>query len=88
MPPARRRAGAVPPARPLPAVSLSAELPGASVLAVPLQSAEGVAGLLGGLPPEADGVDLAALLSRESAKGGAGELVTVPVAAEVLRMQS
>jgi leucyl aminopeptidase len=37
--------------------------------------------LLGQLPSEADAVDLPALLGRESAKGGAGELVPVPLAA-------
>ena len=83
MPPARRRRpGAVRfPARPLPAVQLSAELPDAVVVAVPLRAGDGSAVLLGALPAQVDGVDVDALLGRESAKGGAGELVTVPVLA-------
>jgi leucyl aminopeptidase len=62
-------------------VSLSAELPDAAVLALPLRAGDGTAVLLGQLPSEADAVDVAALLGRESAKGGAGELVPVPLAA-------
>ncbi len=64
----------------LPSVALAADLPQAAVLAVPTQPAEGGARLAGvvevGGP---DAFDVEGLLSRESAKGEAGELVAVPL---------
>jgi hypothetical protein len=60
-------------------VRLSAGLPDTVVVAVPVRGGNGAAVLVGQLPPEAEGVDVAELLDRESAKGSAGELVAVPV---------
>ena len=75
--PAARAAGL--PAVPLPRVVLAADLPQTAVLAVPTQPADGGARLVGGCPVELADLDLGALLSRESAKGAAGEIVAVPV---------
>ena len=80
MPPARRRAAAARfPAIALPAVGLADDLPAAAVVAVPTRTADGAVALAGSLPAAASAVDVEALLARESAKGGAGELVAVPV---------
>ncbi|CAN5258308.1 hypothetical protein BH24ACT10_BH24ACT10_04880 [soil metagenome] len=81
MPPARRRAaGARFPAIALPAVGLAADLPAAcAAVAVPVRTVDGAVAPAGVLPGAAAAVDLEALLERESAKGGAGELVAVPV---------
>ena len=73
MPPARRTRF---PAVALPQVGLAAGVPEAAVVAVPTRSAEGTAELAGEPP-----VDTAGLLEREAAKGGAGELISVPVTA-------
>ena len=73
MPPVREL-----PAAPLPTLVLRPSLPVAAVLAVPTAPEGESARLLGALPDEVD-VELAPLLVREGAKGGAGELVGVPV---------
>ena len=73
MPPARSTRF---PAVALPQVGLAADVPEAAVVAVPTTAVHGAA-RLAGEPP----VDTAGLLERESAKGGAGELVSVPVTA-------
>ena len=85
MPPARRRAAAARfPEIALPAVGLAADLPAAAVVAVPTRTADSGVVLAGSLPAAASAVDVQALLERESAEGGAGELVAVPVEARVL----
>ena len=67
------------PAVALPELVLADRLPAAAVVAVPTVPEGESARLAGQLPVE---LDVAALLSRESAKGGAGEVVGVPVTAE------
>ena len=79
MPPASRRA--VPLQAPLPALVLADQRPAAPVLAVPT-AAEGEAARLVGVALVVAGLDLPALLARESAKGTPGEVVAVPVTAE------
>ncbi len=71
MPPARRTARF--PAVPLPTVALAAELPEAETTALPTVSDDGSARL-----PGAPVDDLSDVLSREKAKGTAGELVALP----------
>ena len=78
MPPARDRGGAVEPAAPLPALVLADDLPDTVVLAVPT-APEGESARLVGAVPDGLGVDPAAVLVRESAKGKAGEVVGLPV---------
>ena len=79
MPPGRRRTSAPGfPAIPLPALALAQEPAAAAVLAVMTAPLEEGAALVGELPAELE-IDAAALLARESSKGGAGELVAVPV---------
>ena len=73
MPPARRTRF---PAVALPQVGLAAGVPEAAVVAVPTRSVDGAAELAGETP-----VDTTGLLERETAKGGAGELISVPVTA-------
>ncbi len=80
MPPALR-GSAAPLSAPLPALVLADQRPVAPVLAVPT-AAEGEAARLVGPAPDLPGVDLPALLARESAKGSPGEVVAVPVTAE------
>jgi leucyl aminopeptidase len=63
---------------PLPSVVLAADPPPAVVLAVPTQPSDGGARLIGDCPPEL-AVDVDVLLSREAAKGEAGEIIAVPV---------
>ena len=63
---------------PLPALVLADQRPAAAVLAVPT-APEGESARLVGPAPEVPGVDLPALLARESAKGSAGELVALPI---------
>nr|MDQ3611995.1 leucyl aminopeptidase [Actinomycetota bacterium] len=63
---------------PLPSVVLAADPPPAAVLAVPTQPSDGGARLIGDGPPEL-AVDVDVLLSREAAKGEAGEIIAVPV---------
>ena len=69
------------PTAPLPALVLADELPDTAVLALPTAADGEVVRVLGALP---DGlpVDAAALLVRESVKGSAGEIVSVPVTAQ------
>ena len=62
----------------LPSVRLATALPDAVVVALATAAVDGVATLLGELVVLPD-TDVTALLARESAKGGAGELVAVPV---------
>ena len=82
MPPAARRGSAATlPAVALPALSLADAPPDAAVLAVPTAPDGEGARLLGALP-EHVAVDASALLTQESAKGAAGELVAVPVTAD------
>ena len=69
------------PAVPLPELVLADQLPAAAVVAVPT-APEGESARLVGQLPDGLGVDAAALLARETAKGGAGEVVGVPVTAE------
>jgi len=63
---------------PLPSVVLAADPPPAVVLAVPTQPSDGGVRLIGDCPPEL-AVDVDVLLSREAAKGEAGEIIAVPV---------
>jgi leucyl aminopeptidase len=63
----------------LPALVLADQPPAAAVVAVPTAPEGESARLLGELP---GGLDGAALLTRETAKGSAGEVVGVPVTAE------
>jgi leucyl aminopeptidase len=85
MPPARRRAAAARfPAVALPQVVLAEGLPEAAAVALPTAPADGDAGAGGGvrlLGAAPGGVDAEAVLARESAKGGAGEVVAAPVTA-------
>ena len=69
------------PAGALPELVLADELPTAAVVAVPTVPDGETARLAGDLPGGLD-VDVAALLARESAKGGPGEVVGLPVTAE------
>ena len=69
------------PAVPLPELVLADQLPAAAVVAVPT-APEGESARLAGQLPEGLGVDAAALLARETAKGGPGEVVGVPVTVE------
>ncbi|MBW3647793.1 MAG: leucyl aminopeptidase, partial [Actinobacteria bacterium] len=68
---------------PLPSVVLAADLPPAVVLAVLTQPSDGGARLVGarltGDGPPGLAVDVDVLLSREAAKGEAGEIIAVPV---------
>ncbi len=69
------------PAVPLPELVLADQIPAAAVVAVPTAPEGESARLAGDLPDGLD-VDVAALLARETAKGGAGEVVGVPVTAQ------
>ena len=69
------------PAVPLPGLVLADQVPAAAVVAVPTVP-EGESARLAGALPDGLEVDVAALLGRETAKGGAGEVVGVPVTAE------
>jgi leucyl aminopeptidase len=66
---------------PLPALVLADQLPAAAVVAVPT-APEGESARLAGELPAGLELDVAALLSHESAKGGPGEVVAVPVTVE------
>ncbi len=80
MPRPRRRSQPAGPAVPLPTVVLSAAVLSGPVLAVPVRPSDDGARLAGTL--DVPGVDADGLLARESAKGGAGEVVAVPVPGE------
>ena len=80
MPPAPSGGSTPPLSTPLPALVLADQRPAAPVLALPT-APEGESARLLGPPPDLAGVDLAALLARESAKGKPGEVVAVPVTA-------
>jgi leucyl aminopeptidase len=81
VPPAVRKSttSTVPGASALPEVRVVVERPAAAVLAVPTRKDDGTVVALGDVPE----IDVPALLVAERAEGGAGEVVSVPVAGQV-----
>ena len=77
MPSPRRSTRTTLPAVALPSIVLAESLPEAAVVAVPTTRDDDGAVLAGAAPVPIDG-----LLTREKAKGGAGEVVAVPVVGE------